>query len=152
MTRFISLKHFISAILIIQDKLKSCGRFEEFYPHHCFVWTKSNWEPLQTELCNDGKLVLRRKWDSLKVQQVISILIAVQWLICTVNRRRYYRVDIQRCLPRETYWRNIDIIAAKQSDYHTCNEAQGIQGRLFQKSDTEIEYKLLNFVKKKDPE
>ncbi|CAL5990521.1 Hypothetical_protein [Hexamita inflata] len=61
-------------------------------------------------------------------------------------------VDIQRCLLRETYWRNIDIMAARQSDYHTCNEAQGIQGRLFQKSDLEIEYKLLNFVKKKDPE
>ncbi|CAL6066592.1 Hypothetical_protein [Hexamita inflata] len=57
---------------------------------------------------------------------------------------------VQKCHPEEMYWKNIDQIVARQVDYRSCSEGQGIAGRLFGKPIIEVEYKAFVLVKKKE--
>ncbi|CAL6043435.1 Conserved_hypothetical protein [Hexamita inflata] len=58
--------------------------------------------------------------------------------------------EIQKCVPKELYWKKIDEIVVRQVNYRPCNEAQGISGRLFQKDIKEVDYSGLKPGGKKD--
>ncbi|CAL6085476.1 Conserved_hypothetical protein [Hexamita inflata] len=51
--------------------------------------------------------------------------------------------EIQKCGPEEMYWKNIQLVVARQPDYQSCNEAQGIRGRLFAIPINDVNYKVL---------
>ncbi|CAL6082090.1 Hypothetical_protein [Hexamita inflata] len=92
MTRYTCKQFLKKRIQVILEKLRCCGRFEEFYPLHCFVLTNCNQEHQVIEQFDNGKLILRKKWVLLKALQATLIVAQLRQPICTVNRGRYLKM------------------------------------------------------------